>query len=251
MGAGTPKRCAAWFSLQVAVLVVELHAPANALGLDEARAVGQPAAPDLLSGRRRRDQAGHGGVVARAFQGGDHGRQRQLALGRQAFQELADFRLQAAAGRERGGSFVGCLRARGGRADADGGGRCLAGGGHARRGGRAGAEGGGGTPASRADMTPSCSNRRQMNIIFLMETMYLTHPACRLHEMGSWHRKATEAGRHLGPVVGQRPDALSRRSPGAASLAPRHSAGPYRSVPGQSAPARARSTATTRSIPIP
>ena len=42
------------------------------------------------------------------------------ALGRQAFQELADFRLQAAAGRERGGSFVGCLRARGGRADADG-----------------------------------------------------------------------------------------------------------------------------------
>ena len=89
-------------------------------------------------------------------------------------------------------------------------------------------------------MTPSCSNRRQMNIIFLMETMYLTHPACRLHEMGSWH-----------PESPQRLDAISDQLlasglmpyltiAGAASLAPRHSAGPYRSVPGQSAPARAR-----------
>ena len=41
-------------------------------------------------------------------------------------------------------------------------------------------------------MTPSCSNRRQMNIIFLMETMYLTHPACRLHEMGSWHPESPQ-----------------------------------------------------------
>lgn len=39
---------------------------------------------------------------------------------------------------------------------------------------------------------PSCSNRRQMNIIFLMETMYLTHPACRLHEMGSWHPESPQ-----------------------------------------------------------
>src|SRR5690606_256521 len=23
--------------------------------------------------------------------------------------------------------------------------------------------------------------------IFLMETLYITHPACRLHEMGNWH----------------------------------------------------------------
>ena len=31
-----------------------------------------------------------------------------------------------------------------------------------------------------------------MNIIFLMETMYLTHPACRLHEMGSWHPESPQ-----------------------------------------------------------
>jgi acetoin utilization deacetylase AcuC-like enzyme len=26
-----------------------------------------------------------------------------------------------------------------------------------------------------------------MDIIFLMETLYITHPSCRLHEMGDWH----------------------------------------------------------------
>ena len=25
-----------------------------------------------------------------------------------------------------------------------------------------------------------------------METMYLTHPACRLHEMGSWHPESPQ-----------------------------------------------------------
>ena len=68
-----------------------------------------------------------------------------------------------------------------------------------------------------------------MNIIFLMETMYLTHPACRLHEMGSWH-----------PESPQRLDAISDQLL-ASGLMPyqtiarrrslaRHSAGPYRSV---------------------
>src|SRR3546814_3715216 len=31
-----------------------------------------------------------------------------------------------------------------------------------------------------------------MNIIFLRETMYLTDPSCRLHEMGSWHPESPQ-----------------------------------------------------------
>lgn len=31
-----------------------------------------------------------------------------------------------------------------------------------------------------------------MNIIFPMETMYLTHPSCKLHEMGSWHPESPQ-----------------------------------------------------------
>jgi acetoin utilization deacetylase AcuC-like enzyme len=42
-------------------------------------------------------------------------------------------------------------------------------------------------PASKAENMAICTNRRQMNIIFPMETLYLTHPSCRLHEMGEWH----------------------------------------------------------------
>src|SRR3546814_2601860 len=29
--------------------------------------------------------------------------------------------------------------------------------------------------------------RKALNIITLMETLYITHPLCRLHEMGEWH----------------------------------------------------------------
>src|SRR5690606_18122892 len=47
-------------------------------------------------------------------------------------------------------------------------------------------------PANTRETVPICRNRRQMNIIFLMETMYLTHPSCRLHEMGSWHPESPQ-----------------------------------------------------------
>ncbi len=40
---------------------------------------------------------------------------------------------------------------------------------------------------SNVAKNPSCAKRQQMDIIFLMETLYITHPSCRLHEMGSWH----------------------------------------------------------------
>src|SRR3546814_8961890 len=39
-------------------------------------------------------------------------------------------------------------------------------------------------------MIPSattCIMRKALNIITLMETLYITHPLCRLHEMGEWH----------------------------------------------------------------
>ncbi|CUI47904.1 Uncharacterised protein [Achromobacter sp. 2789STDY5608621] len=130
----------------VAMLVVELHAPADALGLDEARAVGQPAAPDLLARGRRRDQARHRGVVARAFEGGDHRLERQVALGGQAFDEAAHLGAQDAAGGEGGRAIVRQFGTGGRRrgSDADGGG--VAGGGRGGQGGgriRGGGSGGG------------------------------------------------------------------------------------------------------------
>src|SRR5690606_13227964 len=36
-------------------------------------------------------------------------------------------------------------------------------------------------------MLLTCNKRTGLNIIILMQTLYITHPACRLHEMGSWH----------------------------------------------------------------
>src|SRR5690606_41470677 len=47
-------------------------------------------------------------------------------------------------------------------------------------------------PARIRESVPICRNRRQMNIIFLMETIYLTHPSCKLHEMGSWHPESPQ-----------------------------------------------------------
>lgn len=44
----------------------------------------------------------------------------------------------------------------------------------------------------------SCKKRQQLDIMILMETLYITHPAFRLHEMGEWH-----------PECPQRLDAIS------------------------------------------
>jgi len=44
----------------------------------------------------------------------------------------------------------------------------------------------------------SCKKRQQMDIMILMETLYITHPSFRLHEMGQWH-----------PECPQRLDAIS------------------------------------------
>src|SRR5690606_15360656 len=40
-------------------------------------------------------------------------------------------------------------------------------------------------PSSTAAAT--CKMRTGLNIILLMQTLYITHPECRLHEMGEWH----------------------------------------------------------------
>src|SRR5690606_33219914 len=53
-------------------------------------------------------------------------------------------------------------------------------------------------PARNSDSTPACNIRAGLNIIFLMETLYITHPECRLPEMGSWH-----------PECPARPDAIN------------------------------------------
>lgn len=36
------------------------------------------------------------------------------------------------------------------------------------------------------------SVRTRLDIIFPMETLYITHPACRLHDMGAWHPECPE-----------------------------------------------------------
>src|SRR5690606_23398776 len=42
-------------------------------------------------------------------------------------------------------------------------------------------------PLSSRDKRPTCNMRTGLNIIILMETVYITHPSCRLHEMGGGH----------------------------------------------------------------
>src|SRR5690606_4068871 len=42
-------------------------------------------------------------------------------------------------------------------------------------------------PARNRAMDPTCNMRTALDISILMATLYITHPACRLHEMGSWH----------------------------------------------------------------
>ena len=37
-----------------------------------------------------------------------------------------------------------------------------------------------------------CTKRQLMDIIFLMETLYITHPSCRLHDMGDWHPESPD-----------------------------------------------------------
>jgi len=54
---------------------------------------------------------------------------------------------------------------------------------------------------------PICRDRQQVTIISFMKTLYLTHPACRLHEMGDWH-----------PESPARLDAIERALQGAGVL---------------------------------
>src|SRR5690606_41889977 len=42
-------------------------------------------------------------------------------------------------------------------------------------------------PTSSRLKKATCNIRAGLNIIILMQTLYITHPACHLHEMGSWH----------------------------------------------------------------
>lgn len=42
-------------------------------------------------------------------------------------------------------------------------------------------------PANNRKTEAACKIRAGLNIIILMQTLYITHPACRLHEMGNWH----------------------------------------------------------------
>lgn len=41
--------------------------------------------------------------------------------------------------------------------------------------------------ASRHSVAPICNIRSGLRIVFLMDTLYITHPDCSLHDMGSWH----------------------------------------------------------------
>jgi acetoin utilization deacetylase AcuC-like enzyme len=47
-------------------------------------------------------------------------------------------------------------------------------------------------PAINRKTEVACKIRAALNIIFLMETLYITHPACRLHEMGEWHPESPQ-----------------------------------------------------------
>ena len=47
-------------------------------------------------------------------------------------------------------------------------------------------------PDIKSDATATCKIRDGLNIIALMETLYITHPACRLHEMGAWHPESPQ-----------------------------------------------------------
>ena len=42
-------------------------------------------------------------------------------------------------------------------------------------------------PPNSAAIMATCKTQTGLNIIILMETLYITHPACHLHEMGDWH----------------------------------------------------------------
>ncbi len=55
-------------------------------------------------------------------------------------------------------------------------------------------------PARKSDVTATCKMRGGLNIIAFMETLYITHPLCRLHEMGSWH---PESPRRLDSIADQ------------------------------------------------
>ena len=67
----------------------------------------------------------------------------------------------------------------------------------------------------------SCKKRQQMDIMILMETLYITHPSFRLHEMGEWH---PECPQRLDAIedrllISGVSDALERREPTPASVA--------------------------------
>jgi acetoin utilization deacetylase AcuC-like enzyme len=47
-------------------------------------------------------------------------------------------------------------------------------------------------PARNIARDPTCNIRTGLNIIILMATLYITHPACRLHEMGNWHPESPD-----------------------------------------------------------
>jgi acetoin utilization deacetylase AcuC-like enzyme len=47
-------------------------------------------------------------------------------------------------------------------------------------------------PDKKSDVTATCKIRVGLNIIALMETLYITHPLCRLHEMGDWHPESPQ-----------------------------------------------------------
>src|SRR3546814_15003557 len=47
-------------------------------------------------------------------------------------------------------------------------------------------------PARNRAIDPTCNIRTGLNIIILMETLYITHPECLLHEMGAWHPETSD-----------------------------------------------------------
>ena len=46
--------------------------------------------------------------------------------------------------------------------------------------------------ASKELASTICAKRQLMDIIFPMQTLYITHPSCRLHDMGSWHPESPD-----------------------------------------------------------